>query len=344
MYIRWETPCLSQLTSSDIKSGGCRKKHRCLTRPSPLRTVRLREDLLIALVDCYPCEEARIAYSLGAQVLRFSYVLSGESISEAGNQRPMQRAPQHVEVRYIHPAVEDPDSSFPLAGQYVLPASQRHIMADIFVRPEFLRIALMSEADSLPEDVRAVMQNEHAGMEPVLLPMTPEQIVSAGQLMRCCFKGASRLMYLKSKVLELLSLFFAQRETRNGPETGLSLSEYDVGQLHHARNMLVRDLEKPPSLANLARAVGLNETKLKRGFKALFDDTVYGYFRSYRLDLALQMLTEDKRSVSEVAMLVGYSNISHFSAAFCRRHGVNPSRCRGIHMMQGHSHDAGAST
>ncbi|MEM6611553.1 MAG: helix-turn-helix transcriptional regulator, partial [Cyanobacteria bacterium P01_C01_bin.72] len=54
---------------------------------------------------------------------------------------------------------------------------------------------------------------------------------------------------------------------------------------------------------------------------------VVGYIAQQRLDRAERLLRERKHSVAEVAILVGYGNIGHFSVAFKRRFGITPSQC-----------------
>lgn len=136
---------------------------------------------------------------------------------------------------------------------------------------------------------------------------------------------AWRLMQ-ESMALELLFLqleeCLAEQDRPSGPPR---ISKGDEERLREARRMLLSDLENPPSLSRLAQAVGLSEKKLKAGYPQLFGETVYASFRAHRLERARQLIEEDRLSVSEVAYSVGYLNLSHFSEAFRRRHGMNPS-------------------
>ena len=86
----------------------------------------------------------------------------------------------------------------------------------------------------------------------------------------------------------------------------------------------MRDIEHPPSLMMLAKLSGLNDYKLKRGFRQVFGSTVFGYLRTYRMEQARQLLLERKMTVSEVARSVGYSSLSRFSLAFKQQFGVLP--------------------
>jgi AraC-like DNA-binding protein len=84
----------------------------------------------------------------------------------------------------------------------------------------------------------------------------------------------------------------------------------------------------PPTLSELAKAVGINEYKLKKGFKETFGNTVFGYLADTRLELARIELFEKKKSVSQLAFELGYSSIQHFSNAFKKKFGVSPGRLK----------------
>jgi AraC family transcriptional regulator, transcriptional activator of the genes for pyochelin and ferripyochelin receptors len=91
---------------------------------------------------------------------------------------------------------------------------------------------------------------------------------------------------------------------------------------------LLQDLENPPSLLELAKLVGLNDYKLKSGFRHVFGTTVFGYLHQQRMQQAYRLLTTSDLTVTEVANQVGYTSLSAFSTAFKKFFGISPSRCR----------------
>ena len=135
-------------------------------------------------------------------------------------------------------------------------------------------------------------------------------------------------MFLLSKSIELLVL---QAEAYNkakdsGPK--FLKTEYDKERIVYAREYLIKHLDMPPGLSELARAAGINEYKLKKGFKETFGNTVFGYLAETRLELAKNDLLEKKKSVSEIAFELGYSSVQHFSNAFKKKFGVSPGRLK----------------
>ncbi|MEH1835867.1 MAG: helix-turn-helix transcriptional regulator [Nostoc sp.] len=87
-------------------------------------------------------------------------------------------------------------------------------------------------------------------------------------------------------------------------------------------------MSHPPSLLNLAEEIGLNDFKLKRGFREVFGTTVLGYVQSLRLEQAQQLLRGTNLTVAEIASQVGYESITHFRHLFKRQFGITPREYR----------------
>jgi len=85
-------------------------------------------------------------------------------------------------------------------------------------------------------------------------------------------------MYLEAKTLEVvaleLELILTSRQTS---EQSLKLQRDDIDRIHYAKEILIQRLNNPPSLMELARLVGLNERKLKIGFREVFKTTAFSY-------------------------------------------------------------------
>ncbi|AIO70760.1 helix-turn-helix transcriptional regulator [Burkholderia oklahomensis] len=96
-------------------------------------------------------------------------------------------------------------------------------------------------------------------------------------------------------------------------------------KLLRARDLLLADLSRAPTIAMLAKETGLSVLKLKRGFRQLFDHSVYGLFQQERMHEARRRLSSADMPVMTVAADMGYANASHFTAAFQKQFGVNPS-------------------
>lgn len=153
--------------------------------------------------------------------------------------------------------------------------------------------------------------------------MTMQQVLQ--QILLCPYRGIMQQMYLESKALELLTLQFTNWAACPRIAQHSTLKTKDVERLHHAKEILIRDLENPPSLIELAQQVRISDRKLKQGFYELFGKTVFGYLHDYRLEKARQFLEMDSMTIAEVSYTVGFTNRGYFAAAFRRKFGMNPS-------------------
>jgi AraC family transcriptional activator of pyochelin receptor len=146
---------------------------------------------------------------------------------------------------------------------------------------------------------------------------------SIRHMLTCRYAGPMEELFLYSQSLELLV-----RAIDLAADGGERLSRSERERLFAARDFLEARVADPPLLAEVARKVGLNEYKLKHGFKLLFGTTVYGYLTQKRLELARNMLLDTDRTAAEVSFMLGYSSPQHFSQAFKQHFGVTPKSMR----------------
>ena len=157
--------------------------------------------------------------------------------------------------------------------------------------------------------------------------ITSQMQTIIGQIWQHPYQGAMARMYLEAKVLELLAMQLTQLSESKPNQAKSTLKPQSIDRIYQARDTLATSLENPPSILELTQQVGLCERTLRRGFRELFDTTVMGYLTSLRMEQAERYLREGELSISEVANLVGYSHLSHFSTAFKRQFDITPSQC-----------------
>jgi AraC-like DNA-binding protein len=154
----------------------------------------------------------------------------------------------------------------------------------------------------------------------------PAQLfVVLNQLFNIQLSEASSKLYFQAKTLEILSLYFSTRKP-NTESCPFLNDEEAVRKIKHAKEHLLRNMENPPTLKELARLAGLNEYQLKVGFKEIYGNTVYGYLLDHKLDHSRALLDKGKYQVNQVAYEIGYTNPSHFIAAFRKKFGVTPKK------------------
>ena len=139
-------------------------------------------------------------------------------------------------------------------------------------------------------------------------------------------EGMVRRIFLESKALDLLWMQIKQyKDDQKSISKQSIIRKTDVTLILKAKNILTRDLKNPPSIEELAELSGTNATKLKKGFRHLYEMTINQYLRNERLNHAKILLAEENLSIKEVAEAVGYTNKSIFSKRFKEKFGVLPS-------------------
>jgi AraC-like DNA-binding protein len=133
-------------------------------------------------------------------------------------------------------------------------------------------------------------------------------------------------MYFYCKVIELLVLQAESLDKAMHQKTLYIKKEYDKERILFARDYLLQHMDFPPTLSELAIIAGINEYKLKRGFKETFGQTTYEYLSDVRLELAKNDLLDKNKTVTQIAFELGYSSLQHFSSAFKKKFGISPSK------------------
>lgn len=82
--------------------------------------------------------------------------------------------------------------------------------------------------------------------------------------------------------------------------------------------------EEPLSLAGTAAAAGLSPYHFLRSFAAVLGVTPHQYLVRCRLRKAARLLTDPERAVTDVALDVGFADLSNFVRSFRRAAGVPP--------------------
>lgn len=206
-----------------------------------------------------------------------------------------------------------------------LRAGQWHRM--IKLQMEAGEIARLMDGQDLaiPESLRPVLLPSKPWRARVERTLSPALECIGHQVLNCSFSGTARKLFLESKALEILA-----HELRESAETSAKVrrgySQEDLERLEHARKILQQEYTDPPTILALSKRIGLNDYQLKRGFKEVYDLTIFGYVRELRMEKARTLLETGHLNVTEVALATGYSCLGHFAAAFKKRFGVLPSR------------------
>ena len=145
------------------------------------------------------------------------------------------------------------------------------------------------------------------------------------EILFCKYTNELKDLFLLSKSIELLVL---QAELYELKTDNFIKSATDKKKLFEAKEILNIRMENPPTISELSKLINLNEYKLKKGFKELFDITIFGYIHKSRMNFAKRLLLGSDISAKEIAYKTGYSSPQHFSKAFKTEFGSSPNSIR----------------
>lgn len=79
------------------------------------------------------------------------------------------------------------------------------------------------------------------------------------------------------------------------------------------------------NVSTVCRDLLISQSKFTYKLRELTGETPGNFFRKFKLNKAAQLLRENQKPVSEIALLTGFSTAAHFSVAFKKQFGVTPS-------------------
>ncbi len=281
-----------------------------------IRSIQIREGMAIEYVDQRPNESIYLERGDQSDFLELAFFLSG---------RLSVQKVDPDELFTIEAGVSCISTSRP---QMLLefPKDTRTVYMAFFIHPTLLNPLLQDNGHLLPDSISRLITGSDGEQCGPPGQISPSIQIVLQQIQNCPYEGPLRHLYLEGKVLELLALYFEQtymgKPEYNSPS---ALRSQDIERIHYAKEILNKNMENPPSLLELAKQAGINDFKLKKGFREVTGNTVFGYLREQRMDKARLLLEEGKMNVTEVAFEVGYQHLSHFASLFKKRFGVYPS-------------------
>ncbi|WP_281233216.1 helix-turn-helix domain-containing protein [Flavobacterium gelatinilyticum] len=261
-----------------------------------------------------------LQFSFSNPIIKMHFSLDGSSIirdSVTGNELKFV-SNQHNLIYYSN-------SGYAIASDDELSkTSSFHIL---FTEEHFLTIlsANYPALDSFHEDIK---NDRYSVLNPKNMIITPEMNSILNELIHCKRKGMLKTLFTEAKILKLLMLQFEQFECTQSVIKEISLKNYDIEKIHLAKSILEENISISLSLVELSHRAGLNDFKLKKGFKEVFGTTVFTYLYEIRMNEAKRLIIEDEKSLAEISLLCGYKFVQNFTKAFKAKFGAAPKEFR----------------
>lgn len=209
-------------------------------------------------------------------------------------------------------------------GENRVPAGQHFHVVDLRFESRFLMKAGGVALARLGGDLLTEHSRPEQEVSLVGFPAPPPLLRIAREIATCQIsEELPRRLYLYGRAIDSLGIVVGS--LRDATTKSLALRNADRQRVDRARQIIEVQYEADWTIPRLAREVGLNERKLKEGFRHIVGNSVHAYLRQVRLDAAASLL-RDGHSVTEAALAVGFDNLSHFSKVFRAAKGVSPSQ------------------
>jgi AraC-like DNA-binding protein len=279
---------------------------------------RLDQDLYVVAADCV-YDSTLFETVPGEGLVEFHLRLAGVlEMTMPGSEKPVTVTGPRLVMMYQPPGVD--------VFERVLPRI-RDSCVSLYCRPQFLAdLARRNGIDRWPL-LEEIANHAPSSVWHRQVALSPTLLYVGKSLLESPYRRAIRLLHAEAKALELLCGVLALAQ-ESDDSLHRATSDSEGRQLDTARRMLASQLSAPPRVRDIARAVGMSESKLKRTFKARFGITVFDYGLECRMRHALVQLRCKGMSVGQVAYAVGYRHQTSFASAFRDFFGFLPSKAR----------------
>jgi AraC-like DNA-binding protein len=138
-------------------------------------------------------------------------------------------------------------------------------------------------------------------------------------------------LFIRSRVLRITEQFLTNLCNHGLHSIPQFTNHKDFHALLKVEHLLLKKYNEDfPSVETLAKTAYMSESKLKKLFKKAYGMALYEYYQKNRMHKAKELLCSRKHSVSQVGSLLGYQNMSNFSAAFKKEFACLPSQAQDI--------------
>jgi AraC-like DNA-binding protein len=215
-------------------------------------------------------------------------------------------------------------------------AGQKHQFITVEYSPAFLRAHFAEKANCLHPLLRELLEGQGERSAVAHSERLNTALLAVVETLRHppVFAPAQSVWF-QSKATELAAqLFFRPPD---GELFCTRAQRVARDRVERVRGILREKLAAPPSLEELGRLVGCSPYYLSRLFSQEAGLTIQQYLRQVRMERAAELLRTGQCNVTEAALEVGYSSLSHFSSAFHETFGC----CPGLYPLKTPTQKAG---
>jgi len=278
---------------------------------------RIGDDMFVIILN-FVYKDPRVEFVPGDGLIQFNFRLAGDLTLAVSRSEPL-----HIDRPSL--LVWNQERGFDVREWIAPSARERSIV--IALRPEYLKANFLAASADVPARLQPFVALNRGPLNYCQMSLSSTMFELAMKLLDNPYSGELALIYTEAVSLQLLcSAVHGFFGLSSAPTE--QYSQRELKGLHNARHYLMQHLSTAPTIRDVARAAGMNETTLKRGFKAIFGETLFDFSIRCRMQRALSLLRDEKAPVSRVAEATGYRHQTSFATAFVRHFGMRPKDVR----------------
>ncbi len=139
--------------------------------------------------------------------------------------------------------------------------------------------------------------------------------------------GCEAAVIAKLVELAVMAVRFGSRATESTVDQAVGGSVWGMDRIMH---YVDEHFDEPFTLDEMATRCAMNTTTFSREFKRRSGSPLFEYLNKIRIRKACGLLKRTERPVIDIALDVGYNNVSFFNRYFRRIMGMSPTKYRAV--------------
>jgi AraC-like DNA-binding protein len=207
---------------------------------------------------------------------------------------------------------------------WLIPAGARHDYAGV---GENRQLVLDLPAASLAVPQRLFERARAVTVDASLTQLVHTIAARATGGMRAADQLAARRFHWDAAARLCAAMLSDAATTRSATLDGVPGAGLDFARIDR---WLRAHLSEPLRVADLAAHCGFGMRRFHQLFNEAFGETPNRYLQRLRLDISITLLADPRRSLTDIALEVGFGDQSAYTHAFTRRFGLAPGQWRSV--------------
>lgn len=138
------------------------------------------------------------------------------------------------------------------------------------------------------------------------------------------YNEPARDFFVENRIRDI---FFTTLQ-KGGRKFYKGFSQNDLTAIYQADHLIINNLNKHFTITEIAEKVGLNEFKLKTGFKKIIGLALFERLHKARMEKARELLLQTDIPIKVIYEMVGYDHLTSFITSFRKHYGITPGELR----------------